>query len=471
MRRRILLLVIGVIALVLVCAAVPLAILVRSSVGDRAGQAAVSQANDVARTIRFSSPSTATLKSYLDNLNAQNPSLNTSVTLSDGTVLGEPPPADARIVPPEGAFPTPISAAGSAPATPAATPSGGGNFPGGPLVDRVPGGGGGDGQAQLRPAASGQVATTVVPTTDGRYLVQVYISDADRYSGVYRWWALLAGVGVLLLLIGAGVAELFTRRIVRPLTDTARTANRIEAGDLTARAPTDGPREIAAVGEALNALADRIDALIAEERETVADLSHRLRTPLTALRLDAESLQNPAEAERIGEDVSAFERTLTAVIRAARRPQREGRIASADLTPVVTERVEFWSALAEDQGRTHTVEIPEEPVFVRASAEDLAAAVDALLENVIAHTPEGTSFSVRLILSTEEAALVIADDGPGLPADAAVRGRSDRGSTGLGLDIARRSAEAGGGSMEIGRSANGGASITLHFVRVRSTTP
>ncbi|SOD70617.1 signal transduction histidine kinase [Jatrophihabitans sp. GAS493] len=465
MRRRILLLVVGVIALVLVCAAVPLAILIRSSVGARAGQAAVTQANDVARNIRFSSRNTATLQSYLDNLNAQNPSLKTSVTLPDGTVLGEAPPAGAELGPPVAANSTLSATPSGSPGSATATPSGGyGNFPGGPPVNRDPGGGG-DGQAQLRPAGAGQVATTVVATTDGRYLVQVYISDADRYNGFYRWWALLAGVGVLLLLVGAGVAELFTRRIVRPLTDTAQTANRIGAGDLTARAPTDGPREIAAVGVALNALADRIDALIAEERETVADLSHRLRTPLTALRLDAESLQNPAEADRIGEDVSAFERTLTAVIRAARRPQREGRIASANLTPVVAERVEFWSALAEDQGRTHVVDIPEQPVFVRASTEDLAAAVDALLENVIAHTPEGTSFSVQLIISADEAALVIADDGPGLPADAPVRGRSDRGSTGLGLDIARRSAEAGGGSMEIGRSPSGGASITLHYVR------
>ena len=89
------------------------------------------------------------------------------------------------------------------------------------------------------------------------------------------------------------------------------------------------------MGVALNQLADRIDELIAEERETVADLSHRLRTPLTALRLDAEALRDPAERERIGEHVSSVERTLTAVIHSARRPQREGRMPSGDATSVV----------------------------------------------------------------------------------------------------------------------------------------
>ena len=116
----------------------------------------------------------------------------------------------------------------------------------------------------------------------------------------------------------------------------------------------------------------------------------------------------------------------------------------------------FWSALADDQLRHWEVSLPAQPVTVRASAEDLAAALDALLENVIAHTPEGTGFSVKLSAADGGGVLEVADDGPGLPDDASIRGRSDRGSSGLGLDIARRCAEAGGGSMEIGNSPSGG---------------
>ncbi len=253
--------------------------------------------------------------------------------------------------------------------------------------------------------------------------------------------------------------------LVMPLAETAATAQQLSAGDTTARAPTDGPVEVADVGRALNRLADRIDELIAEERETVADLSHRLRTPLTALRLDAEALDEPAEAERIGGHVSALERMLTAVIHAARRPQREGRIPASDATQVVSERVAFWSALTEDQDRLASLAVPTQPLPVRAGAEDLAAAVDALLENVIAHTPEGVAYSVTLSETERGARLVVSDGGPGLPSDAPVRGRSDRGSSGLGLDIARRCAVASGGSMTLGVGPTGGAAITLEFGR------
>ena len=104
---------------------------------------------------------------------------------------------------------------------------------------------------------------------------------------------------------------------------------------------------------------------------------------------------------------------------------------------------------AEDQARRVTLDVPAGPVWVRSADEDLAAALDALLENVVAHTPEGTAFTVRLAPAEEGVHLDVLDDGPGIPATALQRGRSDRGSTGLGLDIARAAAEASGGSLEL----------------------
>lgn len=441
MRRRILLLVVGMTTLVVVAFAIPVGILIHSAVAQRAEQATNDQAKGVAIFLS-GGPSEASIKSYVTSLSAST-GRPTSVTLADGTTYGTTP-TDPRA----GQF----------------RPNSGGGLP-----TNFPGGGTGGGpngagpDATLHPVPGGQLAETTARSDTTFYFVRVFLSNDALHAGEAKWWVLLIGGSIGLLLLGVLAAELLTRRIVRPLLRTAETAQQLAVGDTTARAPTDGPREIAEVGSALNRLADRIDELIAEERETVADLSHRLRTPLTALRLDAEALHDPEDAERVGNHVSSLERMLTAVIHAARRPQREGRMPSSDATAVVEERVAFWSALADEQERSTEVSLPESPLPVRASAEDLAAAVDALLENVIAHTPEGTAFSVGLVGVADGAVLAVADAGPGLPDDALVRGRSDRGSTGLGLDIARRCAEGSGGSMKLGRSDAGGALITLNL--------
>ena len=100
---------------------------------------------------------------------------------------------------------------------------------------------------------------------------------------------------------------------------------------------------------------------------------------------------------------------------------------------------------------------------MRVSAEDLGACMDILLENVFAHTPDGAALAIRLSRQASGGAwLVVADDGPGFPsADSTERGHSGGGSTGLGLDIARRIAESSGGALTIGRSASGGGSVTV----------
>lgn len=445
MRRRILLLVVGMTTLVVLAFAVPVGILTHSAVAQRAEHATIEQADSVALFLRTGSPTTSQIAAYVTSLAASS-GRPTAVTLADGTVLGNAPTA--------GRLPFLQRPAGTLPSGAPTRPVGDENpqsaDPGGPV-------------ATLHPIRGGQLAETTARNGGTLYFVRVYLSDGALHAGETKWWVLLVGGSIGLLLLGAVAAELLTRRIVRPLLRTAETAHRIGSGDVTARAPVDGPREVADVGVALNRLGDRIDELIAEERETVADLSHRLRTPLTALRLDAEALRDPEEAERVSGHVSTLERMLTAVIHAARRPQREGRLPSCDAAAVVAERVTFWSALAEDQGRASTVCLADGPLPVRAAAEDLAAAVDALLENVIAHTPDGTDFTIELTAEEPGAVLRIGDRGAGLPGDELVRGRSDRGSTGLGLSIARRCAELSGGSMELGRSGSGGALVTLRL--------
>jgi signal transduction histidine kinase len=126
---------------------------------------------------------------------------------------------------------------------------------------------------------------------------------------------------------------------------------------------------------------------------------------------------------------------------------------------VVGGRVAFWAVLAEDTGRRFTADLPAGPVPVRVAADDLAAALDALLGNVFAHTPDGTAFAVSLRPGPAGAVLEVADAGPGFPAEAVGRGASGGGSTGLGLDIARQVA----GRFEITAGRSGGAVVRLEI--------
>jgi len=162
------------------------------------------------------------------------------------------------------------------------------------------------------------------------------------------------------------------------------------------------------------------------------------------------------------------ERTVSEIIREARRPGKEGdggTRAMCDAARVIAERAAFWWPLAEDQDRRMALEVAPGPVLVPVAADEVATCADILLGNVFAHTPEGVAFAVRLSRRAAGGAwLVVADDGPGFGgADPTRRGHSSGGSTGLGLDIARRIAEASGGTLIIGRSASGGGSVTLGF--------
>lgn len=297
-------------------------------------------------------------------------------------------------------------------------------------------------------------------------VIRIAIAEAPIHQQVLIAWAILGGLGLGLLALAALVANRFARNLTDPVNDLAAVAGHLGAGDLSARVDPSGPPELRQVGHALNQLAARITELLAAERESVADTSHRLRTPLAALRLEAGELRDPEGREQTIAAVDALSRALDDVIRQARRPMREGIRAACDARHIVADRTAFWSALAEDQDRRMHLALPEHPLPVKVAPDDLAAAVDALLENVLTHTPEGSDFDVLLsALPDGGALLVIEDRGLGIATDGGLldRGSSGKGSTGLGLDIARSTAEASGGRLRITGNAYGGASVRLEL--------
>ncbi|GAA3808907.1 two-component sensor histidine kinase [Cellulomonas soli] len=292
--------------------------------------------------------------------------------------------------------------------------------------------------------------------TGGVAVVRTFVPQAELTDGVARSWAVLAVVGAVLLGGTALVGDRIAVRLSRSVQDLASVADRLGAGDLTARVEPSGPPEVASVGRVLNGLGERVVGLLADERELVADLSHRVRTPITALRLDVETLDDPDERERMTRHVDDLVEAVDTVIRTA-RDERPAVPPRCDAAEVVRDRARFWGVLAAHAGRDLQVHLPSGPAPVGLTAADLGAALDVLVDNVFRHTPEGTPFAIAVARSGETVTVTVADEGPGLADDElADRGASGSGSTGLGLDVARRTAERAGGTFQVGTGAGTG---------------
>lgn len=318
-----------------------------------------------------------------------------------------------------------------------------------------------------------------VETADGRVVVvEAHIPDAALDHGVRRAWTVLATVAAGLVIGSVVAGDRLARRVVRPARSLAAAASALGDGDVEVRVAPSGPRELAEAGVAFNQMADRLATLRTTERETVADLSHRLRTPLTGLRLDVEALEETGghpsdEADRrrtlsrVRQAIATLEHEVDVLIRTTRQSAANEQAApeQCDASEVVRERMGFWSAVAADQDRQCRVLAPATPAPVPVAASELAAALDAMLGNAFRYTPQGTALEVAVSRRAGWVAVRVDDAGEGIddPDRALRRGSSGRGSTGLGLDIARRVAEAGGGSVNVDRSQLGGASVVMLF--------
>ncbi len=303
------------------------------------------------------------------------------------------------------------------------------------------------------------------PSDDSAIVVRAFVPDAELTSGVAAAWSMLGALGVFLIGVAVFAADRLGRSVVRPVTELSSAVLRWGDGDLDARVVPAGPEEIVEVGEAFNLLAARLDSLLEREREEVADLSHRLRTPLTALRLQVEMLSDFEERDSLKTDIDSLERAVDAMIVQARsRSVQATGVDPVDLGDVVVHRAAFWRVLADEQGRPTSISIEPGSHPVAISRTELGALIDVLIENVFAHTPAGVGYRIFVRTVAGKSVLTISDDGPGF-VDLAVRhrGRSGGGSTGLGLDIVERAAQRTGGAMALGTSRDGGAEVSVTF--------
>ena len=448
MTRRIALLVAATTSAVVVAFIVPLCFLVANLAADRGSTRAREQAQSVATFVATLSDRDALARTVSD-LSTRGPEV--VVVEADGTVLGRDGTASTADLPADTRAEVERATRDRAAFT----------------VDQ----------------AHGLDAVVPVATSRGLQVVVATVPSAELRSGVVGAWLTIIALGIALVAVSVAVAFRLGRRTSEPVVEVAAVAHRLREGDSTARAVPGGPPETAELGRALNARADRIHELVAAEREQVADLGHRLRTPVTALRLDTDLVADEEVARRLRGHVDELQRGIDDVVREARRTVREELSGTTEVPGVVAERVAFWQPLADDQGRRLTLAVDESPVTdpesgrtmtvrspVGLGTEDLRELVDTLLDNVFAHTPDDAEalVGVRVSLEGDESTdtraavvLTVEDAGPGMHRPYLGRGHSATGSTGLGLAIVHRLAEGAGGWVLLRRSQLGGLAVTV----------
>ncbi|MFI7388054.1 ATP-binding protein [Streptomyces sp. NPDC049813] len=340
----------------------------------------------------------------------------------------------------------------------------------------------GDGVRTVGPAASGG--------PDYRLLVQrvpghgtlIAATPLDQVQGTLRQLLVVeaaATCGVLVLLTAAGLWVL--RRGLRPLETMAREADAIAAGDRAGQvAPADDATEVGRLGLALNTMLAGERATQDRLRRFVADASHELRTPVTAVLGYADLYQQGA-----ADTAARRERVMHGITTEALRMRRLVNdlllLARIDSAPDHARSTVDLPALVRDAVSAARAVDPHRPVSVHAEdgttvlgdAEQLRRVVDNLLANVRSHTPPGTAARVTVDAGpASHVTLTVADDGPGIPEAALPRvfDRFYRGDpahsgdgSGLGLAIVAAVARAHGGAVDVAGAPGEGATITVRL--------
>ena len=285
----------------------------------------------------------------------------------------------------------------------------------------------------------------------------------DRFWTIWGFRAILAG-GVLV--VAAGLGYLAARWLTRPLRQLNAMASRFSDGDLTARSPVTGPHETQTLARTLNQGAERLDTLVAAQRIFVADASHQLRTPLTALRLSLDNIADGVDDQYLTEDV---EQATAEVVRMSRivtgllvLARAEAQVTAAEPLPlndILIDRLAVWQPAADERGVTIALAGNHDgQLQVLASPGHLDQVLDNVLSNALEVSPDGGTITVRAESHHDEIVLEILDEGPGMSDAEKCRafdrfwrgqGLTGRSGSGLGLAIVKQLVTDDGGTVTL----------------------
>lgn len=322
--------------------------------------------------------------------------------------------------------------------------------------------------------AGGEEMYVAVPiTTYGEVTGALELTlDAEGVnSRIQRFWIGLIIIALLILAALALIGFTVARSATRPIERLQASAARFGRGDFRPldEPDPDAPEEIKELTHSMNAMGRQLEKLIERHRSFVADASHQLRTPLTALRLRLENVEAGLSQEQLRAEVeAAIEETIRLgnlvgdLLRLA-RDEEQPPLTTVELVSLTTERLSTWKAVAD--GRVELVYVrPAGPFPVKCVAVEGAVeqVLDNLLDNALHATPHGSQITVEVKPGPRVHQLIVTDEGPGLTADQKQRAtdrfwRADqkRSGTGLGLAVVATLIDASSGDLAFENNPTG----------------
>jgi signal transduction histidine kinase len=318
--------------------------------------------------------------------------------------------------------------------------------------------------------------------------VALYLPAAATFQHIREAWLILAAFGLVILLLTAIVGARLASSLTRPVAALERSVTLLGSGNLAVRAEPQGPPELRALAAEFNGMAERLQRLVSAQTQFVADASHQLRSPLAALRLRLENMESVLDGPvrhsvaAANLEVQRLSRLVDGLLTLSRADEERPERRPLDVADVVAERVEAWSAFA-DERNVHLDCCADRAQgrVVSLVSGDLEQILDNLLANALEATPSGGSITVEVSSSDHGLDVVVRDQGIGM--DEGDRKRAfDRfwqgpniatGSSGLGLAIVRQLADRNAATVELlqatesqngaSRSLNEGVAAVLHL--------
>ncbi|OLR95199.1 sensor histidine kinase [Actinokineospora bangkokensis] len=324
------------------------------------------------------------------------------------------------------------------------------------------------------------LAAPVLADGEVRGAVVVVSPTAATRTTILWWWVGIAGGGLLAFALALSVAVPVVRWILRPVRRLDQATGELVAAVVSGRdadpvGAEQGPPELRELGRSFDRMAASVSGTLAAQRAFVADASHQLRNPLTALKLRLVNLDGhvdaTAEAHRVAAVAEAdrLNRILDELLSMARAEADRDDLVPVDVDAAVADRTADWRVVAEAKGVPLHVDASVGATRVLMPPRSVEAVLDALLDNALKFTPPGAAVEVAADVDDDLVRLTVRDHGPGLREDELPRA-TDRfwrsnahqnvPGSGLGLSIVSRLVQRVGGQLVLSLPDGGGLAVT-----------